>query len=102
MKVMRWIPVLILAASCSRPVAEPVPEAELEPLAVTQWTDKTELFAEYPSLVVGQVSRFAIHLTRLDTFTALTEGRVEVRLSGGSAPVEASRSGLRGGIFGWM
>ena len=47
---------------------------------MTRWTDKTELFAEYPPLVVGGTSRFAIHLTRLDSFKALTEGHVEVRL----------------------
>ena len=52
---------------------------------MTRWTDKTELFAEYPPLVVGETSRFAIHLTRLDPFKAVTEGTVEVRLRGGSA-----------------
>ena len=54
--------------------------------SVTRWTDKTELFAEYPPLAVGATSRFAIHLTRLDTFKALTEGNVEVRLEGGVGP----------------
>jgi len=102
MKWISWIPVLMLAASCSRPVAEPAPAPELEPLAVTQWTEKTELFAEYPPLVVGQVSRFAIHLTRLDSFKALTAGRVEVRLSGGSGPEEVFtvEAPSRPGIFG--
>jgi cobalt-zinc-cadmium efflux system membrane fusion protein len=75
---------------------------EPEPLSVTRWTGKTELFAEYPALVVGQTSRFAIHLTRLDTFKALTAGQVEVQLRGGSGHPETFRvdAPSRPGIFG--
>ena len=73
-----------------------------DPLSVTRWTAKTELFAEYPPLVAGQTSRFAIHLTRLDTFKALSEGRVEVLLRGGSGAPETFRvdAPSRPGIFG--
>lgn len=95
--------IAVLACGCGRERAEPAPsDAELEALSVTQWTDKTELFAEYPPLVVGQTSRFAIHLTRLDTFQALTEGHVEVRLTGGSGPAEVFPvdAPSRPGIFG--
>ena len=61
----------------------------------------TELFAEYPPLVLGETSRFAIHLTRLDTFKPLLDGRVEVRLEGGgSAEVFATGAPSRPGIFG--
>ena len=104
MKVMRVIPLLLLAplASCGRPAPEPAGAPEPEALAVTRWTDKTELFAEYAPLVAGQTSRFAIHLTRLDSFKPLTAGRVEVRLSGGSGPAEvfAADAPSRPGIFG--
>ena len=104
MRSIGWIPVLLLAASCSRtaPAPSPKPAPELEALAVTRWTERTELFAEYPPLVVGQTSRFAIHLTRLDSFTALTAGHVEVRLSGGGGPAEvfAVDAPSRPGIFG--
>jgi RND family efflux transporter MFP subunit len=91
-----------MSAGCNRsavPVA--APEGP-EPLSVTQWTDKTELFAEYPALVVGSTSRFAIHLTRLDTFKAITDSNVEVRLEGASAPPEVFRvdAPSRPGIFG--
>jgi membrane fusion protein, heavy metal efflux system len=74
---------------------------EPEALSVTRWTRATELFAEYPALVVGQTSRFAIHLTRLDTFKALTEGHVEVHLRGGGQS-ETFRvdAPSRPGIFG--
>jgi hypothetical protein len=56
-----------------------------------------ELFAEYPALVVGKTSRFAIHLTRLDSFKALTDGRVEVRLEGGQGPAESFTTDARRG-----
>lgn len=89
-------------AACKR---TPPPQAEgvkPEALSVTRWTDKTELFAEYPPLTVGQTSRFAIHLTRLDTFKPLTQGHVEVHLTGGSSPPEVFRvdAPSRPGIFG--
>lgn len=92
----------VLAAGCGRQPSAPDAPEELEALSVTRWTGKTELFAEYPPLVAGRTSRFAIHLTRLDTFKPLTEGRVEVRLTGGSGPAEvfAVEAPSRPGIFG--
>jgi membrane fusion protein, heavy metal efflux system len=92
----------LVAAGCSRsPPPAPAPE-ESEPLSVTRWTDKTELFAEYPPLVAGGTSRFAVHLTRLDNFKALTEGKVEVHLQGGASQPEVFRvdAPSRPGIFG--
>jgi hypothetical protein len=52
-------------------------EPEPHPESFTNWTTKTELFMEYPPLVAGQTSRFAIHLTRLDNFKPIAKGRVE-------------------------
>jgi RND family efflux transporter MFP subunit len=93
---------LTLFAGCNRS-APPVTAAgeETEALSVTRWTDKTELFAEYPPLTVSETSRFAIHLTRLDSFKPLTEGRVEVHLRGGNgAEVFRVDAPSRPGIFG--
>lgn len=92
----------LIAAGCrggATPAAEP---DGLEGLSVTRWTNTTELFAEFAPLIVGETSRFAIHLTRLDTFKALTSGQVEVRLRGGSAPEEIFKvdGPSRPGIFG--
>lgn len=98
-----WMAVCVLAAACGRPTTPTAaPPEALEAASVTRWTDKTELFAEYPPLVVGRTSRFAVHLTRLDTFKALGEGHVEVRLSGGSGPDESFvvEAPSRPGIFG--
>ncbi len=46
--------------------------------AVTLWTEKTELFMEYPALIVGKEARFAVHLTRLSDFSAITDGRIQL------------------------
>ncbi|MEW7988137.1 MAG: efflux RND transporter periplasmic adaptor subunit [Candidatus Thiodiazotropha sp.] len=59
-----------------------------EAIAVTHFTDQTELFVEYPVLVVGGESAFAAHLTRLDDFQPVAEGRFTVRLSGGGLAEE--------------
>lgn len=104
-KTSLWILFTCVAvtAACSRDVPVPAQEPDApDPLSVTRWTDKTELFAEYPALTVGETSRFAIHLTRLSGFTAVTEGQVEVQLQGGSAQPEVFRvnSPSRPGIFG--
>jgi cobalt-zinc-cadmium efflux system membrane fusion protein len=103
LKHLCWMLVIgIAATSCSRSAAPAAAPEEPETLSVTRWTDKTEVFAEYPPLVVGGTSRFAIHLTRLDSFKALTEGNVEVRLQGGSGQPEVFRvdAPSRPGIFG--
>lgn len=54
----------------------------------TQFTDQTELFVEFPALVVGQSATFAAHLTQLADFKPVTKGQVTVVLSGGNAPEE--------------
>jgi RND family efflux transporter MFP subunit len=91
----------VLIAGCNRAAPPAAPE-QPPALSVTRWTAKTELFAEYPALAVGSTSRFAIHLTRLDTFKPLTDGHVEVRLQGRSGPPEVFRVAApsRPGIFG--
>ena len=71
-------------------------------ISVTRWTQKTELFLEYPQLVAGEVSRFAVHLTELGGFKPLTEGRVvvELRSADGAKESFAADSPSRPGIFG--
>ncbi|MDQ3019013.1 MAG: efflux RND transporter periplasmic adaptor subunit [Bacteroidota bacterium] len=56
-------------------------EPELETLAFTLYTDKTELFVEYKPLVTGEESKFAAHFTQLgESFKAFTEGTITLRL----------------------
>ncbi len=55
---------------------------------LTHFTAHTELFVEFPPLVVGETSAFAAHLTTLADFRALTAGNVTVRLGGDDQPEE--------------
>jgi len=55
---------------------------------LTHFSARTELFVEFPQLVVGEKSAFAAHLTTLPDFKALTVGKVTARLSGGGQPDE--------------
>jgi hypothetical protein len=68
--------IIALLIGCSR-VAD---ENQTEPSggSVTLWTSTSELFMEYPALVVGQEARFAIHLTWLSDFKPVTEGRLDL------------------------
>src|SRR5437870_9268328 len=76
------------------------PKVESLSLNVTDWTDTTELYMEYPPLVTGRSALFAVHLTKLNDFTPLTAGRprIEFTLEGGGSPAvlngsEPSRPG---------
>jgi RND family efflux transporter MFP subunit len=73
----------LLAACRGGETPAPAPD-EQDPaaIAVTIWSDKTELFMEYPPLVAGQQASLHIHLTDLATFAPLREGKVVVRFEG--------------------
>lgn len=94
----------ILTAGCQRqePAAQKAAEAEPHPESYTNWTLKTELFAEYVPLVAGRTSRFAVHLTRLDAFKPVETGKVEIRLqpADGSALSFSAGGPSSPGIFG--
>lgn len=55
---------------------------------ITHFTERSELFVEFPRLVVGEKSAFAAHLTRLADFRAIAAGKVTVILSGNGQPEE--------------
>jgi membrane fusion protein, heavy metal efflux system len=77
-------------------------DAEPTTLNVTHWTDKTELYMEYPPLVARQNARFAVHLTRLNDFKALDAGQPALELSPeeSGAPIVIAGSPLsRPGAF---
>jgi membrane fusion protein, heavy metal efflux system len=93
---------LALIGCEKKAITQKAAEPEVEPEAVTNWSEKTELFMEHPPLVAGQDSRFAIHLTRLDNFKAVGKGKVEVQLIRAGSPVEtfSTDAPSRPGIFG--
>lgn len=52
-----------------------------EPEKLTDFSDKTELYLEFPPLVAGQAASFVVHLTRLADFKPLAQGKITVVLS---------------------
>jgi cobalt-zinc-cadmium efflux system membrane fusion protein len=94
---------LVLTVSC-RNAEPPAPggPSDRKTFSVTHWTDRTELFMEFPPLVAGQKGRFAVHLTDLRTFKAVAGGAVDVTFRRSeAAPVSfAISESTRPGIFG--
>ena len=73
---------------------------EIPSLDYTIWTDKTELFVEFPALVVGSPSRFAAHFTVLDGHRPVREGSVTVSLiKGGKGIRNTADAPSSPGIF---
>lgn len=70
-------------------------------LVYTHYTDVTELFVEFPPLVVNQPSTFIAHFTRMDNFTPLTSGTLDVHLKRDAKTVARFRvrQPARSGIF---
>lgn len=71
------------------------------PEKITHFTDHTELFVEFPRLVVGEASAFAAHITRLKDFAPVRAGKVTAILTGGGQPEErfATQAPTQPGIF---
>ncbi|TSA21160.1 MAG: efflux RND transporter periplasmic adaptor subunit [Betaproteobacteria bacterium] len=57
-------------------------DAAQAPQRLTHFGEKTELFVEFPALVVGQTATFVAHFTQLADFKPVAQGRVTVLLSG--------------------
>ena len=68
--------------------------------SITLWTDITELFVEFPALVVGENSRFTAHFTVLDKHKPVREGKVTVSLIKGDNGIRnTAESPSSPGIF---
>lgn len=63
---------------------------EIPRLDYTIWTDKTELFVEFPVLIVGQPGKFAAHFTEMDKHQPVREGSVTVSLIKGDKGIRAT------------
>jgi cobalt-zinc-cadmium efflux system membrane fusion protein len=101
---LRTVAVLILAGTLASGCNKPPAAAQQEgpSLDVTSWTEKSELFMEYPPLVTGKTVRFAVHLTRLADFSALNAGRPSIEMApeaGGTATTLRGSEPLRPGAF---
>jgi len=65
--------------------------ADLDAQVYTHATGGSELFVEFPPLIAGEKSTFAAHFTTLADYRPVTEGVVDVVLSGGGQPTERFR-----------
>jgi RND family efflux transporter MFP subunit len=86
--------------ACARDAAAPAQEPPT--LDATNWTGQTELFMEYPPLAAGQTALFAVHLTRLSDFSAMTAGRPRIEFmpdSGGATVALTGNDPSRPGVF---
>jgi cobalt-zinc-cadmium efflux system membrane fusion protein len=87
-------------AACRR--VRETPKAETPSLNVTNWTEKSELYMEYPPLVAGRSALFAVHLTKLGDFQPLTSGRPQIEFApetGGGPKVIPGSEPVRPGAF---
>jgi hypothetical protein len=68
---------------------------------VTTWAERTELFMEFPPLIVGREARFAAHVTEMPTFRAVTSGRATLTViyAGGAEVSGAVDAPSNPGIF---
>ena len=95
------LPLTAACAGADAPSLEAIESGEEAPAVVeTRWTERSELFIEYPPLVAGETSRFAIHFTDLDTFAPVRTGGAVVRLSGRGTQAFSVEAPGRPGTFG--
>ena len=94
--------VAVVSLTACRSGTEPASKPETPSLSVTNWTDKTELFMEYPPFVAGQSAYFAVHLTTMADFKAVTSGRATIEFipeAGGQTHTIVSPKPSRAGVF---
>lgn len=80
----------LLMTACGTDSGEPG-ERTLPQRSVTHFTEHTELFLEFSPLIAEERTALIVHLTRLDGYQPITEGRLDVVLSGAGAPTERFR-----------
>jgi len=92
--------VLAVAAGGCGGGPPPAESGDAESWSVTAWGERFEVFPEVDPLIAGEASAAHTHVTVLDGFAPLVEGRVEIVLrgEGGEHPFGATEP-VRPGIF---
>lgn len=91
----------IALSGCSGKADTPAAEAEAEPVQVTAYSSKSEVFMEYEHPVAGEKSGFLVHLTRLADFKPVTAGGLKMMFTSaaGQATTLSLPAPTRSGIF---
>ncbi len=98
-EISRALFLAIALAGCASPPVEAPPVAA-ESWSVTAWGTRFEVFPEVEPLVAGETAIAHTHVTRLDGFSPLQDGSVEIVLSGPSGEqVFGAEKPVRPGIF---
>lgn len=93
---------LFMLTGCNQKKQDPAAAAgdKTEPIRVTAYSAKSELFMEYDQPVVGEKVGFLIHLTRLSDFKPVTKGGLKLVFTPASGEPETftlpapTRSGI--------
>lgn len=94
---------LITLTGCNQKKQEPSATSgdKAEPVRVTAYSAKSELFMEYDPPVAGEKTGFLIHLTRLSDFKPVTEGGLKLVFTpaAGEAEIFTLPAPTRSGIY---
>jgi cobalt-zinc-cadmium efflux system membrane fusion protein len=95
------IVVLSILTGCSHQHPQDENAPAEEPVSITRWTEKTELFVEFPPLLVGKETVFAAHVTDLENFKPVSEGSLRISLtpSQGKKIIAEAKSATVPGIY---
>ncbi len=76
-------------------------EEEIPSIAITQWTEKMEIFMEYPVMVKNIDGKFIIHFTFMDDFQPVRDGSITLKFAHSNGKIFEFQKDklLREGIF---
>jgi membrane fusion protein, heavy metal efflux system len=99
-RALSIVAILGATAGCQR-AGVGTRDPELPTRSVSHWTDASELFMEHTPLVAGSTMRMAVHVTTLNDFKPLNEGRpsIELRAADGRVTTLPGSTPLRPGAF---
>ena len=72
--VVVFVSLLVISCAGEHPQSLDNAKDELGGTSVTLYTEKTEIFMEYPALVINDEAKFLIHITDLKDFKAVKQG----------------------------
>ncbi len=94
MKYIFFILIIFVAVSCNKNNPEKhnnhAHAHEIPSMAITEFTENIEIFAEFQAFVVGDTSKFAAHINSLTDFKPYSKGTLKVTLQNEKNKIENS------------